>query len=423
MYHPYPYLTYHTATPSTVSPILNSATVPTSATLSDSNGYHNGHHHHNHHSTILAEDYSSFSPSKKYLASNGNARPGVRQHEQSRNANSKYIGPNTESPDPTSANGSPLNVSSPSNGSPTENTSNASTKSDEMNKNNGRVGSAIDGQQCDHRDECSSSDMATDALYVSANCVLFTYYHGDVSSAVDEHISKALNQSNGYRDSTDSNKEPHSNKEFSPMSQRDFPPSFWNSNYYMTFGVSGQGPPSLNNSGHHAADLSTFPTDPYHHHHHHHHHHHPTAGGTLHGLHHQPDPWPHYSTLPSPYARSGMQAASIHDLAAAASYSAVGMNNVPPPPNAATSRYPSLLIQPSMRSGRLAPSHGQCGSSALSKPEATAAWGAHRYHHDPLTNELSSHLDTNYNSSYGTMGAMTGIDGPGQDSTKDLYWF
>ncbi|XP_038112064.1 protein vestigial [Culex quinquefasciatus] len=58
------------------------------------------------------------------------------------------------------------------------------------------------------------------AQYVSATCVVFTHYSGDSASVVDEHFSRALNFSD------------KNNKEgYSSMSSRNFPPSFWNSNY------------------------------------------------------------------------------------------------------------------------------------------------------------------------------------------------
>ncbi|KAM7343141.1 transcription factor vestigial isoform 1-T2 [Cochliomyia hominivorax] len=58
------------------------------------------------------------------------------------------------------------------------------------------------------------------AQYLSATCVVFTNYSGDTASVVDEHFSRALNFNN------------KENKESTtPMSTRNFPPSFWNSNY------------------------------------------------------------------------------------------------------------------------------------------------------------------------------------------------
>ncbi|KAL0266473.1 UNVERIFIED_CONTAM: hypothetical protein PYX00_008994 [Menopon gallinae] len=60
------------------------------------------------------------------------------------------------------------------------------------------------------------------AQYVSANCVVFTHYTGDVAAVVDEHFSRALSYSE---------KSSSGSKDSSPMSSRNFPPSFWNSNY------------------------------------------------------------------------------------------------------------------------------------------------------------------------------------------------
>lgn len=193
--------------------------------------------------------------------------------------------------------------------------------------------------------------------------------------------------------------------EMSPMSQRNFPASFWNSNYHMSL-TAGT-----------AADLSAFPSDPYHHHHHHH----PGTPSGLHSLHHQTDPWSHYQASLSSQAYSHRAAAAAaasihhhHDLAAATYSATTGISSVtappppPGPPSAPNSRYGSLLIQPSMRSGRLGAVHGQCGAAGLGKPEA-AAWGTHRYHHDHLSNELSPHLEGNYNATYSSMAGKADI--------------
>ncbi|KAL1397571.1 hypothetical protein pipiens_002501 [Culex pipiens pipiens] len=68
-----------------------------------------------------------------------------------------------------------------------------------------------------HHNDSSCSGRAQ---YVSATCVVFTHYSGDSASVVDEHFSRALNFSD------------KNNKEgYSSMSSRNFPPSFWNSNY------------------------------------------------------------------------------------------------------------------------------------------------------------------------------------------------
>ncbi|ALC41279.1 vg [Drosophila busckii] len=68
--------------------------------------------------------------------------------------------------------------------------------------------------------DTSSGGSQGRAQYLSATCVVFTNYSGDTASVVDEHFSRALNYSN--KDTKDGS---------SPMSTRNFPPSFWNSNY------------------------------------------------------------------------------------------------------------------------------------------------------------------------------------------------
>ncbi|XP_050714587.1 transcription cofactor vestigial-like protein 3 isoform X2 [Eriocheir sinensis] len=67
-----------------------------------------------------------------------------------------------------------------------------------------------------------------DAHYISANCVVLTYFSGDLATAVDEHFSRALTQSFSK-----------TSKDPCPMSQRNLPASFWNSHYHA--GVSGYG--------------------------------------------------------------------------------------------------------------------------------------------------------------------------------------
>lgn len=83
-------------------------------------------------------------------------------------------------------------------------------------------------------DDDSQDAGSSRAQYVSANCVVFTHYQGDAASVVDEHFNRALDKTATH------------SKDSSPMSARNFPPSFWNSQHY-----SGAG------GGHHgtAADL------------------------------------------------------------------------------------------------------------------------------------------------------------------------
>ncbi|CAL1586590.1 unnamed protein product [Knipowitschia caucasica] len=128
-------------------------------------------------------------------------------------------------------------------------------------------------------------ELPPGAEYLSARCVLFTYFQGDISAVVDEHFSRALSQS--------SYSTPHKSRDGTfPMSQRSFPPSFWNSSYQPS--VSSALGSALSASH---TELS-FPGDPYSsaslhphlhqpgpdswHSSHHHHHHHPySLGGAI----------------------------------------------------------------------------------------------------------------------------------------------
>lgn len=46
--------------------------------------------------------------------------------------------------------------------------------------------------------EEDKSEQPKDTQYLSANCVLMTFYSGDISSNVDEHFSRALSQPSSY---------------------------------------------------------------------------------------------------------------------------------------------------------------------------------------------------------------------------------
>ncbi|KAI4501451.1 hypothetical protein M0802_003328 [Mischocyttarus mexicanus] len=76
-----------------------------------------------------------------------------------------------------------------------------------------------------------SDDGESRAQYVSANCVIFNNYRGDAASEVEEHFQRAL-----------AHDKPKEN--ISPMSMRNFPPSFWNSQ--------------------HPGDVYEYPADPWH---------------------------------------------------------------------------------------------------------------------------------------------------------------
>ncbi|KAG5675695.1 hypothetical protein PVAND_005579 [Polypedilum vanderplanki] len=78
--------------------------------------------------------------------------------------------------------------------------------------------------------------------YISATCVVVTHYAGDVASVVDEHFTRALNFNE------------KNSKESNPMSARNFPPSFWNSNYV---------PPTPTATHHQMSDLYSTETGLY----------------------------------------------------------------------------------------------------------------------------------------------------------------
>ncbi|CAH1368178.1 protein vestigial isoform X1 [Tenebrio molitor] len=92
-------------------------------------------------------------------------------------------------------------------------------------------------------DDDSQDAGSSRAQYVSANCVVFTHYQGDAASVVDEHFSRALDKTSTHT------------KESSPMSARNFPPSFWSQHYT---GASGGGP------GHHGASAADLYSEHYH---------------------------------------------------------------------------------------------------------------------------------------------------------------
>ncbi|XP_064594761.1 transcription cofactor vestigial-like protein 2 [Liolophura sinensis] len=199
-------------------------------------------------------------------------------------------------------------------------------------------------------DDLEKETQPKDTQYLNANCVLLTYFSGDISSVVDEHFSRALSQPSSYSADSSGTKS-LSWKDSSPMSQRNFPPSFWNSAY--------QPPASTLSSTHH--DLQ-FTPDPYI----------ATSIHGLSGLHHQ-DPW-HYTISSQTH---GYPHRSMHDFA----YSTMAT------PSRYNPHYGSLLMQPSMSAGRL-------GGCDMTKP--SESWSS-RYHPDHrLASEFSSraHLDS-----------------------------
>ncbi|XP_030051385.1 transcription cofactor vestigial-like protein 2 isoform X1 [Microcaecilia unicolor] len=249
-------------------------------------------------------------------------------------------------------------------------------------------------------EDCSpEKERPPEAEYINSRCVLFTYFQGDISSVVDEHFSRALSQSSNYSASSASAKALRSTSSWRedsfPMSQRSFPPSFWNSTYQPSTVTASLGSSLSSSLGAPHAELPfaadpysaaslhshlTQPPEPWHHTHHHHHHPY-SLGGAI-------------STQSSAYPRPGM-----HEV--------YGAHFDP--------RYSSLLVPTSVRPHRLTPAavptsaNPQCD---LGKSEAvSSAWTTAGPFPGPA----------------GDMGQSLGLSVDAglqpQDKGKDLYWF
>ena len=196
-----------------------------------------------------------------------------------------------------------------------------------------------------------------------------------------------------------------------PMSQRSFPPSFWNINHQPVLTA-----PSHHHSIHASSSSSSglcIPTpgsssasqvhelyasaaDAYHH------------SGAIHPatLHHQNDPW-HYTlsatAAANPYSahhhhHHRAAASAIHDLS---SYSSAS--------NRFNAQYSSLLLQPaSMRSTRLTPVSATCTGFEKSTPDMSWPTSA-RYHHEATMNFPGHHTmdPSNYSASAAYGAAMS----------------
>ncbi|KAG8582546.1 hypothetical protein GDO81_008103 [Engystomops pustulosus] len=249
-------------------------------------------------------------------------------------------------------------------------------------------------------EDCSpEKERPPEAEYLSSRCVLFTYFQGDISSVVDEHFSRALSQPSSYSPSSaKASRSASSWRDPSfPMSQRSFPPSFWNSSYQpsaappslgsslagplsgphteIPFGADPYSPASLH------SHLHQGPTEPWHHAHHHHHHHHPySIGGAI-------------NSQGSSYPRAGM-----HEV-----YS----THFDP-------RYSSLLVPASVRPHRITPAGTAPGATQcdISKGEPSAsAWTSPGPYPGPA-GDMGQSLSLNVDA---------GLQP--QDKSKDLYWF
>ncbi|XP_073989811.1 transcription factor vestigial isoform X2 [Rhodnius prolixus] len=114
-----------------------------------------------------------------------------------------------------------------------------------------------------YTDDDEESGGSSRAQYVSANCVVFTHYTGDVAAVVDEHFTRAL--------ATDTKPITANSKDWSPMTSRNFPPSFWNSNSSSSSSSAGEP------TGYHGAEPSMYhcatTSEPWHSHYQQYHHH------------------------------------------------------------------------------------------------------------------------------------------------------
>ncbi|KAK8766618.1 hypothetical protein V5799_006601 [Amblyomma americanum] len=263
----------------------------------------------------------------------------------------------------------------------------------------------------------ASSAAPGDAQYLSANCVVFTYYSGDISAVVDEHFSRALSETGAYDGSASCKSGASQLKDAPPMSQRNFPASFWNCHQ-----TPSGGSPSHGMGGGVSSPVDLYTGSEPHAYHAHHAHHHASAANAA-ALHAslQSDPWHYALTAPQagPYrsatkASTGNRArdaqamcsfslaptrrsSAMHELA----YSAGGAHRF----GAAAQQYGSLLLQP--RSSRLGSVSATC--TALDKGDAWASPAA-RYHHDQLAAAAGHHVvdASGYQAAhhhYGSMGA------------------
>lgn len=213
----------------------------------------------------------------------------------------------------------------------------------------------------DDDDDEVTSPGGSRAQYVSANCVVFTHYSGDVESVVDEHFSRALSSASAGSEPKTSTS---TTKESSPLSTRNLPASFWNSNYT---GASSSVTP------HHG----DFYSDPMYHS--------PSTAG---------DPWhthyQQYTAAAHHHHRAVHEYHHHHNMAA---------------------QYSSLLLPPTSRLP-----HQYHHAKAGVEPW-TAGHSHHRLHHDQ-----TSSIDPAA-SAYSTYSTMAGLEAQVQESSKDLYWF
>jgi len=234
------------------------------------------------------------------------------------------------------------------------------------------------------RESDGEDELHRTAQYLARNVILYTHYVGEVSRIVDEHFSKALDQTT------------YNEQKVAPMASRNLPPSFFNAHYHAQAKAAGPG----HYSGP-ASDL--YSSEAYSGLHHLAAHHHAASGS--------PDPWQYaaQATANSPYHRS------VQDLAAAASgYSSSQASRL-------QSQYQSLFLNnPATAAAATSRLHAAAaGAGPTVKSEVP--WSGSGDYHTPGAGDFSHHLDRNYSPHpYANM-PPSGLE-PTQDGVKDLYW-
>jgi len=223
--------------------------------------------------------------------------------------------------------------------------------------------------QQERESDGEADDLQRTAQYLTRNVILYTHYVGEVSNIVDEHFTKALNQSN------------FNENKGTPMASRNLPPSFFNANYHSKSVPYTSSPHELYSEAytsglHHLAAH---------------------AGGS-------PDPWQYaaQATATSSYHRS------VQDLVnSAGSYSN--------PASRLQSQYSLFLNNPSRLHAAAAATH------CTVKSETPWPTSSSEYH-TPTPTEFSHPLDRTYSPHHYANMASTGLEAPSQDASKDIYW-
>ncbi|PIK59145.1 putative transcription cofactor vestigial-like protein 3 [Apostichopus japonicus] len=286
-------------------------------------------------------------------------------------------------------------------------------------------------------------EVVPEAEYVNARCVIFTFYTGDVNTVVDEHFKKALDQPSSFsrngvchgehttktqkgtaddwnrkrikllEHSSEASKivqKDSDNSTSTLMCRRNFPPSFWNSNYWQELRatslvpIDGTNLHYLNSSNgscyyqnanntitpYRTSD-SLFAAESY-----------SAYRQRVSGLHN--DPW-HYTFAAHHQSAFAHHKSSygIHEL----SYGYASGSAFNP-------RYSSLLIQPTVRPTILPAIPGQM---ELPKPSVTDTWNSQGYN--------GIHTHPQYYSTdlqaYSIADSNPGVDT--HDTMKDFLWF